>query len=64
MNKYMIFNDHNNFLHIVVSVVLLHGQHLRVYHKTHPIKKQFIKYGNILLGVHFKLRYSKLKSDY
>ena len=27
-------------------------------------KKQFIKYGNILLGVHFNLRYSKLKPDY
>ena len=27
-------------------------------------KKQIIKYGNILLGVHFNLRYSKLKSDY
>ena len=38
--------------------------HLRVYHKTHLIKKQIIKYGNILLGVHFNLRYSKLKSDY
>ena len=38
--------------------------HLRVYHKTHPIRKQFFKYGNILLGVHFNLRYLKLKSDY
>ena len=38
--------------------------HLRVYHRTHLIKKQIIKYGNILLGVHFNLRYSKLKSDY
>ena len=27
-------------------------------------KKQFIKYGNIPLGEHFNLRYSKLKSDY
>ena len=27
-------------------------------------KKQFIKYGNILLGVHFNLRCLKLKSDY
>ena len=27
-------------------------------------KKQLIKYGNILLGVHFNLRYSRLKSDY
>ena len=27
-------------------------------------KKQFIYYRNILLGVHFNLRYSKLKSDY
>ena len=26
-------------------------------------KKQFIKYGNILLGVYFNLRYSILKSD-
>ena len=25
---------------------------------------QIIKYGNILLGVHFNLRYSKLRSDY
>ena len=38
--------------------------HLRVNHKTHLIKKQIIKYGNILLEVHFNLRYSKLKSDY
>ena len=32
----------------------------------HPFakKKQIIKYGNILLGVYFNLRYSKLKSDY
>ena len=28
------------------------------------MKKQFIKYGNILLRVHFNFRYSKLKSDY
>ena len=27
-------------------------------------KKQIIKYENILLRVHFNLRYSKLKSDY
>ena len=27
-------------------------------------KKKFIKYGNIPLGEHFNLRYSKLKSDY
>ena len=27
-------------------------------------KKQIIKYGNILFGVHFNLRYLKLKSDY
>ena len=27
-------------------------------------KSKFIKYENILLGVHFNLRYSKLKSDY
>ena len=27
-------------------------------------KKKIIKYGNILLGVHFNLRYSKLTSDY
>ena len=26
-------------------------------------KKKLIKYGNILLGEHFNLRYSKLKSD-
>ena len=26
MNKYMNFNDQNNFLHILVLVVLLHGQ--------------------------------------
>ena len=38
--------------------------HLRIYHKTHLIKKQIIKYRNILLGVHFNLRYSKLKSEY
>ena len=37
---------------------------VRVYHRTHLIKKQIIKYGNILLGVHFNLRYSKFKSDY
>ena len=34
-----------------------------VYHKTY-LKKKIIKYGNIFLGVHFNLRYSKLKSDY
>ena len=35
--------------------------HLRVYHRTYLIKKQFIKYGNIPLGEHFNLRYSKYK---
>ena len=25
MNKYMIINDHNNFLHILVCVALLHS---------------------------------------
>ena len=27
INKYMIFNDQNNFLHILVRVVLLHGHY-------------------------------------
>ena len=27
MNKYMIFNNQNNFLHILVRVVLLHGHY-------------------------------------
>ena len=36
--------------------------HVRVYHRTHLIQKQIIKYGNIILGVLFNLRYSKLKS--
>ena len=31
---------------------------------TYLIKKKFIKYGTILLEVHFNLLYSKLKSDY
>ena len=52
----------------VISVEVLQKiakKHLRVYHKTYLIKKkQFIKYGNILLGEHFNLRYSRLKSDY
>ena len=83
MNKYMIFNDQNNFLHILVRVVLLYGHtDLNITEFLSKIllfpedcassglsqdpsnKKQFIKYGNNLLGVHFNLRYSKLKSDY
>ena len=35
--------------------------HLLIYHRTHLIKWQIMKYGIILLGVHFKLRHSKLK---
>ena len=27
INKYMIFNDQNDFLHILVRVVLLHGHY-------------------------------------
>ena len=27
MNKYMIFNDQNNFLHMLVRVVLLHDHY-------------------------------------
>ena len=27
MNKYMVFNNQNNFLHILVRVVLLHGHY-------------------------------------
>ena len=46
------------------SYYFLKIAHLRFYHRTHPIKKYFFKYGNIPLGVHFNLRYSKLKSDY
>ena len=38
--------------------------HVLVYHRTHLIKEQIINYGNIFLGVHFNLRYSKLKSNY
>ena len=29
MNKYMIINDHNNFLHILVCVALLHSMGAR-----------------------------------
>ena len=43
---------------------MLNIAHLWVYHKTHPIKKQFIKYENILFGVNLYYCYSKLKSDY
>ena len=32
--------------------------------QDHLMKNKIIKYGNILLGVHFTLRYSKLKLDY
>ena len=31
MNKYTIFNDQNNFLHILVRVVLLHGHYTKSY---------------------------------
>ena len=79
MNKYMIFNDQNNFLHTLMRIVLLlKHTDLNITDFLSKIllfpedcassclsqdpsnKKQFIKYVNILLGVHFNLRYSKL----
>ena len=78
MIDYVIINDQNNFLHNVVCVItrsflkhtdlniteFLPKTIFSITARTHLIKKQIIKYGNILLGVHFNLRYSKLKSDY
>ena len=30
-NKYMIINNQNNFLHILVCFVLLHGHYIKAY---------------------------------
>ena len=59
----VIFKAYNTYLNIIefLPKILLFPEDCT---SSGLIKKQIIKYGNILLGVHFNLRYSKLKSDY